>query len=54
MGTFSNLALGGAALLVAAVALGFAPVKPWLFVAAGAGALGFFIQPPAQPVVPGA
>jgi hypothetical protein len=47
----STVAFLGAAVLAAAVALGFAPVKPWLFVGAGLGVVGFMTQP--TPPTPG-
>jgi hypothetical protein len=51
--TPSNTAFGLAAVGVLLVAVGVLPVKPWMFLAAGLGAVGFLIAP-SEPVIPGA
>jgi hypothetical protein len=49
----SSVAFIGAAGLALAVALGFVPVKPWLYLAGGLGVLGF-VASPSMPATPGA
>ena len=41
----STVLLGAALLLGVGVAVGAAPIKPWLFVAGGALVVGFLVQP---------
>jgi hypothetical protein len=54
MGSVSTIAFVGGGGLTLAVALGMVKVKPWLFVAVGLAAVGYFTQPAAIPGIPGA